>query len=485
MSHGTPSGGAERPEAIVGWLDKRRTEEKPEPLGLLRELVERHPAGILVVGDDGRVLVASATLRRLFGESPQGSNAPPFDPAAFASDPDRFRRRVAQLVAERRSVLAEEVVMADGRVFERDYARVALSTEAGAHLWEYRDVTERYRAEMARRAASARLQFVVNASAAVVYSCLPGADYDRTYVSDNIGDMLGYDASCWTTPGFWRKTLHPDDASRVMAELLKLRERGCQSMEYRMRHADGRSVWVHDELRQICEVEGQAVEIVGCLIDVSTRRRSENDLAALGRVAADVGHDFRNLLLVITGHACLLKRAVDTSEPVRWSVEEIAKAAERAASLTDRLLSADPRTAPAASPAMGATSAPSSSLGGETVLVVEDEDAVRVFTGRALAGSGYTVLEAKRGEEALEIVSHYPGQISALLTDVAMPGMSGCELAQKLAVTRPTLKVILMSGYDPGDPVLTLVPSASSFLQKPFTPDVLAHKLREVLDSGN
>ena len=469
----------------MGWLDKRRTDEKDDPLGLLRELVERHPAGILIVGDDGRVLVASATLRRLFGESPQGSNALPLDPAAFASDPDRFRRRLAQIVADRRAVLAEEVVMADGRVFERDYARIALSAEAGAHLWEYRDVTERYRAEMARREASARLQFVVNAGAAVLYSCLPGADYDRTYVSDNIGELLGYDASCWTTPGFWRKALHPDDAGRVMAELAKLRERGCQAMEYRMRHADGHSVWVHDELRQICEVEGQAVEIVGSFIDISTRRRSENDLAALGRVAADVGHDFRNLLLVITGHACLLKRAGDLTEPLRWSIEEVAKAAERAASLTDRMLSADPRNSSEPRPPAGASIPSRPAGGGETVLVVEDEDAVRVFTGRALAGSGYTVLEAKRAEEALEIVSQYPGQISALLTDVAMPGMSGCELAQKLAITRPALKVILMSGYDPADPVLNPVPATSSFLQKPFTPDVLASKLREVLDGGN
>jgi PAS domain S-box-containing protein len=465
-------------------LDRRRTEEEGDAgraqVSVLRDLVERHPAAVLVVGDDGRVIAASATLRRLFGESPQGSSAVSMDPAAWAHDPDSFRRRIAQIVADRHAVASEELAMSGGRTFERDYARFTLPGGAGAHYWEYRDVTERRRLENGRREAAARLEYLVNSGATVLYSCRPGGEYDRTYVSDNVSELLGYDASCWLTAGFWANILHPDDAERVLAELPKLRARGCQAMEYRLKHADGHAVWVHDELRQVCEVEGQPVEIVGSMVDISTRRRSENDLTALGRVAADIGHDFRNLLLVVTGHAYMLKRAPELPESLRWSVEAVADGAERAASLTDRLLNADPKTA--SRPPVTAPVQPAAS--GETVLVVEDEDAVRVFTGRALAGSGYTVLEAKRAEEALEIVSHYPGPIAAILTDMAMPGMNGCELAQKLAVSRPSLKVILMSGYDPADPELSPMPSSLSFLQKPFTPDVLAMKLREVLDNN-
>jgi CheY-like chemotaxis protein len=262
--------------------------------------------------------------------------------------------------------------------------------------------------------------------------------------------------------------------------MLHLRERGWQALEYRLRHANGQMIWVHDELRLICETEGQAVEIVGCLLDISTRRQSESDLTTLGRVAADVAHDFRNLLLVISGHAHLLKRATTEADGTRWSIDEIAGAADRAATLADRLLSVTPR--PVVKPE--AAELARSGGSGETVLVVEDEDAVRVFTGRALAGCGYTVLEACRAEEALEIASQYPGPIAAILTDVSMPGMSGCELAQKLALTRPTLKVIFMSGYGPDDPVMRRVSPAPSFLQKPFTPDVLTMKLREVLDKN-
>jgi two-component system cell cycle sensor histidine kinase/response regulator CckA len=120
--------------------------------------------------------------------------------------------------------------------------------------------------------------------------------------------------------------------------------------------------------------------------------------------------------------------------------------------------------------------------------VVEDEDSVRIFTGRALAGSGYKVIEARRCEEALEIAARYGPLIRAVVTDVSMPGMSGTELARRLATAVPQIKVLLMSGYDAdvltqgqGQSVPAL--SSASFLQKPFTPDMLATRLREVLDN--
>jgi PAS domain S-box-containing protein len=466
------------------WLDLRRSSDDrartadQEQLTLLRGLVERHPAGILVIGDDGRVLAASAVFRRLFNSGPAESIAAPLDPAFASADPERFRRRVAQIAADRKPVASEEVVLADGRAFERDYSRLELPGGGGAHMWEYRDVTERRRAEQVRREASARLEYLVTAGAAIVYSSRPQPDYDRTFVSDNVRELVGYDAAQWTTPGFWRRTLHPEDAARVLAEVPHLRERGCQAMEYRLVHKDGHAVWVHDELRLVCEAEGQPVEIVGCLIDISARRQSEDDLAALGRMAGDAAHDFNNLLLVITGHAHLLKGAAFAAEGHRWSVEEIGRAAERAVTLVEKLQSADPRRTVAPTPS------PRPTRGTETVLVVEDEDAVRVFTGRALTGSGYHVIEARRAEEALEIIARNPGTISALLTDVSMPGgMSGCELAKRLAAAQSNIKVIFMSGFNPDDPALEQMQPPPAYLQKPFSPDVLATKLREVLDN--
>jgi CheY-like chemotaxis protein len=97
--------------------------------------------------------------------------------------------------------------------------------------------------------------------------------------------------------------------------------------------------------------------------------------------------------------------------------------------------------------------------------------------------SGYTVLEARHGAEAVEIANRHAGPVHLLVTDVVMPQMSGRELAQRLATLRPDLKVLYMSGYT-DDAIVRhgVLASGIAFLSKPFTPDALALKVRELLD---
>ncbi len=122
--------------------------------------------------------------------------------------------------------------------------------------------------------------------------------------------------------------------------------------------------------------------------------------------------------------------------------------------------------------------------GSETVLVVEDEPGVRELVRKVLERGGYRVIMAATPTEALEIVKTANDPIDLLMTDVVLPEMSGRVLAGQIALTRPTLRVLYMSGYtdnaivhhgvlDPGTP----------FLQKPFTPQVLLRKVRSVLVS--
>jgi PAS domain S-box-containing protein len=121
--------------------------------------------------------------------------------------------------------------------------------------------------------------------------------------------------------------------------------------------------------------------------------------------------------------------------------------------------------------------------GSETILLVEDEDAVRSLTRYILQMQGYAVLEAKDGEEALRVAEQHRGGFHLLMTDVVMPRMGGRRLAERLAQTQPGVKVLFLSGYTDDAVVRHGVLEAEvAFLQKPFTPSALTQKVRDVLD---
>lgn len=123
--------------------------------------------------------------------------------------------------------------------------------------------------------------------------------------------------------------------------------------------------------------------------------------------------------------------------------------------------------------------------GTETILLVEDEEILRTLCVRILEQLGYRALPAANGADAIAAAEEYGDRIDLLLTDVAMPGMNGSELAAQLRLLHPETKVLFTSGYT--DDVLSCREGpvlGMSFLGKPYTPLALAKKVREVLDDG-
>jgi two-component system cell cycle sensor histidine kinase/response regulator CckA len=140
------------------------------------------------------------------------------------------------------------------------------------------------------------------------------------------------------------------------------------------------------------------------------------------------------------------------------------------------------KEAPQVSPAPETLASPTR-RGHETILLVEDEPAVRELAQMVLSDRGYKVIEALTPEDAERLAGNNGAKVHLLLTDVVMPGMSGRELAKRLTGRYPHLRVLYMSGYTYNviaqDGTLE---EGISFLQKPFTPQVLAQKVREALD---
>jgi two-component system cell cycle sensor histidine kinase/response regulator CckA len=143
-----------------------------------------------------------------------------------------------------------------------------------------------------------------------------------------------------------------------------------------------------------------------------------------------------------------------------------------------------PRSEEAAVPLTSSGVSAQMPTGDETILLVEDEAQVRELTRIVLEGLGYTVLAAPDGQTALQLVATHADSIHLLLCDVVMPGMSSQAVTEQLSQKQPGLKLLFMSGYT--DEMIArqgILASEVPFLPKPFSPTVLARKVREVLDA--
>ncbi len=143
----------------------------------------------------------------------------------------------------------------------------------------FENITLRWAAEQEAKELQSRLQYLLSASPATVYTAKPSGDFAATFVSENVSSLLGYEASEFVAdPDFWASRLHPEDGTRIFAELDGIAPVGNYSVEYRFMHQDGTYRWMRDELNFICDEEGNPLEVVGSWIDITKRKQAEEAL---------------------------------------------------------------------------------------------------------------------------------------------------------------------------------------------------------------
>ncbi len=517
-------------------------------------------------------------------------------------------------------------------------------------VFSLHDVSEQKKAEEELRASEEKYRHFFDEDLAGhfisrpdgrVLACNPA--YARTFGFSSVQEALSQNMS----------SLYPSAEERAKFLDLVRRKKRVERCEKTLRRKDGRPVHVVESVLGSFDERGELVGLRGFLIDETERRVAELELRqaqkieAVGRLAGGVAHDFNNLLTVILGYLDLLEPGLAAGDPRLVQLQEIRKAAERAAGLTRQLLAfsrrqvleptildlndvvkdvekmlkrligedirIETRLAPGLGPVLAdrgqieqvimnlalnardampqggtlvlktadcsdrdrmdcdqggspapcvmlsvadtgcgmnsttmthifepffttkeegkgtglglatvfgivkqsgghikveskpsrgstfriflpraakesqrAEAGPASSAplpkGSETILVAEDEAALRTMTREMLTRAGYAVIEASGGEEALSLAGSHPGWIHLLLTDVVMPGMSGPELARKLSESRPGVAVVYMSGYmQVGVNQNGVLQPGIHLLQKPFTRSGLLLKIREVL----
>lgn len=236
--------------------------------------------------------------------------------------------------------------------------------------------------------------------------------------------------------------------------------------ETQRRRKDGAIVDVSVTISPVADAEGRVVGASSIARDVGDRRRRDDarKLESVGALASGAAHDFNNVLMVIRARAALLLKHLDDPDR-RSDVAEIDEAAQRGAQLARQLV------------AFGKRPRPDAPRGTETILLVDDEEVVRVVVAQTLRTFGYAVVEAKSGREAIRLVADEGVRPDLLLTDLEMPEMDGRELGDRLVGVQPELLVLTTSGY-PAEPG-----AASEHVQKPFEAAELAAAVRRVLDA--
>ncbi|MDP3180034.1 MAG: PAS domain S-box protein, partial [Spirochaetaceae bacterium] len=496
--------------------------------------------GIAVVDAEGNIISSN----RWFGEMwkiPREIIAGKSDERVMRSvasmlvDPEDFMRSVGRIYASPEEKSHDEIALKDGRTFERHSApMIDEGRNAFGRVWFFRDITARIQAERFRADLETQLRIAQKMEA--IGNLAGGIAHDFNNI---LSVILSY-------TGFVLGSLREDDPMRGdLLEVKKAGERATTltrqllafsrkqvlqpvtlnlnqvvfGIEKMLRRILGEDIdFVLDlapELGLTLADPGQIEQVLMNMVVNARDAMPEGGKLTIETQNAEIDKDNnagarepikpgRYIMLAVSDSGCGMDERTKERlfEPFFTTkglgkgtglglstVYGIVKQSGGATNVYSELGHGStfkiylPREFAAASAVEPTPSVAKSASGTETILVVEDEEALREVARRTLSAEGYTVLTAADGYEALDVSARHEGIIHLLLTDVVMPRMSGRELAQCLAKKRKNLSILYMSGYT-DDAIVHhgVLDGEMDFLGKPFTAASLAMKVREILD---
>src|SRR5438309_565847 len=401
-------------------------------------------------------------------------------------------------------------------------------------------------AEQELRRAEQRQAAIIQSLPMVLYlEPYEAAQRAPTYVSGDLQAISGFTfEEVQSQPEIWADRLHPDDRNRVLAALEARRRTGRSSIEYRWQCADGGFKHFLDQAVLLRDADGKPVEFAGTLTDISEQRLLESQLIqaqkmdAIGKLTGGIAHDFNNLLAAVIGGLGLIERRANLPEEQQRVLGMTKRAAEQGSELVRRLLAfarrqrLEPHPIKLVSLQGAVLDLLTHTLGGlvhvewrvedriwtvfadqaqlELALVnliinardampdggtvtivaenreIADDELPGIAAGEyvrlSVEDSGHAVVEAENGSEALDKLNKRECDFDLLITDYAMPHLSGTEFLREARALCPNVAALLITGYAEAG-MIRDKPDGVETLLKPFTPSALDAAIARLYDA--
>jgi PAS domain S-box-containing protein len=356
------------------------------------------------------------------------------------------------------------------------------------------NITERMRTMQTLRETDQRFRLVALATSDVVWDW--DAASNKTWWSDGLQVKFGHVVK--PSVDLWAEALHPEDRERVLAGLAASIASGEPwSDEYRFRKGDGSYVRISDRAFSALDENGKVCRMVGAMVDVTEQRMLEARLeqaqrvSTLGQMAANMAHEFNNVLMGIQPFMEVLRRLTADIPKAQNATARIAESVQRGKQITDEILRYAREAEPVANPIrirdwfagysaknVGAGSpspavpaaepaVPPVRSRAKTVLIIDDESTVADGICMLLASEAVHAHAIQTGEEAIGAIERHAPDV--VMLDIGLPDISGVEVFHRIHGRWADLRVVLMTGhYGRGDLDSILVLPHVRFLQKPF-----------------